>query len=61
MLVILGLVAGLVLVRGPQRSAEVDMRQATGLVAGALRVARSRAIATNRPVAVRFDAGPAAV
>lgn len=54
-LVILGLVAGLVLVRGPQRSGAVDLRQASSLVAGALRVARSRAIASNRPVPVRFD------
>ena len=55
MLAILGLVAGLVLVRGPQRSGAADMRQASSLVAGALRVARSRAIASNRPVPVRFD------
>ena len=54
-LVILGLVAGLVLVRGPQRSGAADLRQASSLVAGALRVARSRAIASNRPVPVRFD------
>ncbi len=54
-LAILALVAGLVLIRGPQRSAAVEMRQASGLVAGSLRLARSRAIATNRPVPVRFD------
>jgi general secretion pathway protein H len=54
-LVILGLVAGLVLVRGPQRSGTVDLRQASSLVAGALRVARSQAIASNRSVPVRFD------
>jgi len=53
-LVILGLVGGLVLARGPMRSAALDMRAESQAVAGALRLARSRAIASNRPVAVRF-------
>ncbi len=55
-LAILALVAGLVLARGPQRSAALDMRTASGAVAGALRVARSRAIASNQRVPVWFDA-----
>lgn len=55
-LAVLGLVAGLILLRGPQRSASLDMRQATSLVAGGLRLARSQAIARNRPVPVRFGA-----
>ena len=54
-LAILGLMAGLVLSRGPQRSGAVDMRRAAATVAGALRGARGRAIAINRTVAVRFD------
>ena len=55
----MAIVGGLVLARGPQRSATLEMRQAAGLVAGTLRVARSRAIASNRPVPVRFDPGAA--
>lgn len=51
---IMGLLGGLVLLRGPQRNAAVDMRQATSLVAGDFRVARSQAIARNRPVSVQF-------
>ncbi len=54
-LVILGLVGGLVMVRGPQRSGVADMRQASSQVAGALRLARGRAIASNRPIPVRLD------
>jgi general secretion pathway protein H len=56
-LVILGIVGGLVLARGPQRSAGLEMRAASGAVAQALRTARSRAIASNRPVTVLFDTG----
>ena len=54
-LVILALVAGLVLTRAPQRGGAVDLRSASSLIAGSLRVARSRAIASNRTVPVRFD------
>ncbi len=54
-LAILALIAGLVLARGPQRSAALDMRTASRAVAGALRAARGRAIATNQRVPVRFD------
>ncbi len=55
---ILGLVAGLVLARGPMRSAGLNARSAATLLAGSLRAARSEAIATDQPVAVRID-GPA--
>ena len=55
MLVILGLTVGLVLAHGPARSGTVDMRQASGLVAQALRAARGEAIARNQAVPVRFD------
>lgn len=54
-LVILALVGGLVLTRAPTRGGTIDLRAATSLVAGTLRVARTRAIAANRPVPVRFD------
>lgn len=55
-LVIIGLLAGLIVVRGPERSGAIDMRQAASLVTSGLRVARSQAIARNRPVPVRFQA-----
>ncbi len=54
-LTIVGLIGGLVLARGPAHSAALDMRAATTTVSGALRLARTRAIATNRPVIVQFD------
>ena len=57
MLVVLAVLAGLlglVLTRGPARSAALDMREAAGAVAGALRLARGQAIAGNRSVAVAF-------
>ena len=54
-LVILALVGGLVLTRAPTRGGTPDLRAATSLVAGTLRVARTRAIAANRAVPVRFD------
>lgn len=54
-LVILALVAGLVLTRAPQRGGAVDLNTASSLVAGSLRLARSRAIASDRTVPVRFD------
>ena len=52
---ILGLVAGLVLARGPMRSAGLNERTATTLLAGSLRAARSEAIATDQPVSVRIN------
>ncbi len=54
-LAVLGLVAGLVLARGAPRSAGLEMRAATGAVAQAMRVARTEAIMSNRPVTVVFD------
>jgi general secretion pathway protein H len=54
-LAVLGLVAGLVLARGPPRSAGLEMRAAAGAVAQAMRVARTQAIMSNRPVTVVFN------
>jgi len=54
-LVVLGLVGGLVLSRGPAHSAALDMRLASVSVAQALRLARTRAIASNQGVSVVFD------
>lgn len=54
-LAILALVGGLVLSRGPMRSAALDMRQASATVSAALRLARTRAIASNQPVGVLFE------
>jgi len=53
-LAILGLALGLVLTRGPMHSPRLDVQVAARDLAGALRVARGRAIAENRPVAVAF-------
>lgn len=52
---LLGLVASIVLQRGPVRSPAVDLRAAAGEVARTLRQARGRAVASNRVVQVRFD------
>jgi general secretion pathway protein H len=54
-LAVLGMVAGLVLARGPQRSAALEMRAASSAVAQTLRVARTRAIMSNQRVTVAFD------
>ena len=54
-LAILGLTVGLVLARGPMRSAGLEARSAASTIAGALRAARSQAIATDRPVTVLID------
>jgi general secretion pathway protein H len=51
-LVVLALVAGIVVGRGPQRSRALDVRAAVADVVAALRGARGRAIAANRPVLV---------
>ena len=55
-LVILGLVAGLVLARGPARSAGLDLRSQAAQLAGVLRGARGQAIATNQQVRFALDA-----
>ena len=57
-LVVLGLMGGLVMARGPSRSAGLNARMAANRLAGVLRTARSEAIADDRPVTVVFD-GPA--
>ena len=54
-LVVLGLAAALLAMRGPQRSPGIDLRTASEEVAGSLRLARTRAIARNRVVGVTFD------
>lgn len=56
--VILGLVAGLVLQRGPLRSAGLDLRTQASQMGQALRRARAAAIVSNRSVAFVLD-GPA--
>ncbi len=60
-LAVLALAGGLVLSRGPQRSAALDMQAASATVMQAMRGARTRAIASNRRVMVLFDAGAATV
>jgi general secretion pathway protein H len=64
-LVILGLMLGLVVARGPLHSQRLDTEAAARGLAGALRVARGRALAQHRPVVVsvaanayRVDAEP---
>jgi len=53
-LVILGLALSLVLTQGPVRSPTAEFDSAVRQVTGALRLARSRAIADDRMVAVLF-------
>lgn len=54
-LTILGLATGLVAAHGPLRSPTVEMQAAVSTVAQAVRLARSRAIATNTPVRFVVD------
>ncbi len=54
-LAILGLMLGLVLTRGPVRSQGVEIEAAARDIAGALRLARSTAIAENRTVSLNID------
>ncbi len=54
-LAVLGMVGGLVLTRGPPRSAALEMRAAANAVAQSLRVARTRAIMSNQRVMVALD------
>ncbi|WP_428377058.1 prepilin-type N-terminal cleavage/methylation domain-containing protein [Lichenicoccus sp.] len=51
-LAVLGLVLTIVLQRGPTRSPSLDLRAASRSLTDALRQARGRAIATDRPVLV---------
>ena len=54
-LVILGLVVGIAAARGPARSHGLEVKRIVATVAEALRSARGRAIAINRPVLVAID------
>jgi general secretion pathway protein H len=54
-LVVLGLMVGLVMEHGPMRSRTLETRAAATELVQALRVARSRAIALDRPVSVVLD------
>lgn len=56
-LAVMGLALGLVLSRGPPRSAALEIRAAALGVAQALRAARGRAIMLNRPVGMVVDLG----
>jgi general secretion pathway protein H len=58
-LVILGLMLGLVLTRGPMRSRRLDLDAAARTLADSLRLARAQAIARNQVVSV--PVGPGAV
>jgi general secretion pathway protein H len=53
-LIVLGLVLGLVITQGPARSQRLELDAAARQVAGALRVAHSRAIADGRVTLVRL-------
>ena len=54
-LVILGLAMVLLVTRGPQRSHTLEINAAASEVAETLRLARARAIASNRPIRVVVD------
>lgn len=54
-LAVLGLVAGIVVARGPARSPTLDLRATANEIAETLRVGRTRAIAGNRPVTFTMD------
>ncbi len=54
-LAVLGLVLGIVVTRGPMRSAALELRAASSELAGALRSARARAIVSDRTVLLVID------
>ncbi len=58
---ILGLAAGLIMTRGPMHSSRLDADAAAHELAASLRLARGRAIAQNRDVAVVLGANGYAV
>ena len=60
-LAVLGLVLTIVLQRGPTRSPSLDLRAASRSLTDALRQARGRAIATDRPVLVTAGQARAAL
>ena len=53
--VILAIAAGILLQRGPPRSATLDLRAAASELGRTLRAARVQAITADRPVVVKFD------
>jgi general secretion pathway protein H len=55
-IVIMGMVAGLVMIHGPWRSARIEMDASARALTGMLRLARSRAIVLGRDVVVTSDA-----
>lgn len=55
-LVIIGLILGIAVARGPMHSARLDAEAAARELAGALRLARGRAIAADRTTAVALAA-----
>ncbi len=54
-LVIIGLATAIVALRGPSHSPALDLRATAQSIAETLRLARSQAIAGDRPVTVAFD------
>jgi general secretion pathway protein H len=54
-LVVLGLLIGIVVTRGPQRSVTLDVRAAAQTIAANLRAARAEAIAHNRDTVFVLD------
>jgi len=56
-LVVLGLVVGIAVSRGPSRSRSLDARAAVAQVVQTLRLARGAAIAANAPVTVVVNGG----
>jgi general secretion pathway protein H len=54
-LAVMAMMLGLVISRGPMRSRTLSARTEVGALAGGLREARARAIATNRPVEFALD------
>lgn len=53
--VVMGLLLTLVIARGPQHSPTLDLRDVASRVAQAMRLARTQAIATDRPVHFLVD------
>lgn len=56
-LVVLGLLVGIVVARGPAHSTALDARGTASAIAETLRGARARAIAANRDIAFHLDPG----
>ena len=54
-MVVLGLLAAVVVAKGPMRSRTLTQRAAVQALAGGLREARARAVSTNRPVEFEVD------